>query len=634
MHSSSLASFTESGNGGCRICYMLYRHFCSDSEYQAADELIVTYRITPAFDIFGSRSANIEFKYTNLVGGYARKTFELLDVDELLSKGIISNKLTLLDECEQVSITTISTQQRLKQAWTWLDNCSATHGSCNARLSDNVWRPSRLIKIPDDIVGLKLQLVETAGSRSLGPYLTLSHCWGNADFFRLTTHNIEELKAGFSVDVLPRTFQDAMVVAKGLQCEYIWIDSLCIIQNSTEDWTREAKLMSKVYQGAMCNIAATWASDSSMGLFPGHCLEPRPCMIEIKEYGTRTGMFHIWDRNHWLNAIELAPLLKRAWVVQERLLATRVLHFAKGELFWECNQERLCETYPRKMPDLGTIVSEALIRPDGNWLSMSEREEMWRSIIGTYSGAQLTKLEDKEAAHIRSTPVEHSATWFPTWSWLSINCKVETFKRPREAEFPEQLQELYAVDLEDLSLERAGPSPISPIVKRFIRLRGILTQVVWEDVDLYHGQVRLDLSVHPGHVTEGPREIYGRLDYIRTPSMHGRSYCCVVIACYGIRTKKFCGLVLELVREGVYKRVGNWNSYDPVVKTLISKRRRGQLGSYIADASRELATSYKKYPFEVHYSEDGCTTNISRKASPRELQEREDDTEEVVFTII
>jgi hypothetical protein len=209
--------------------------------------------------------------------------------------------------------------------------------------------------------------------------------------------------------------------------------------------------MSKIYQEAMCNIAATWASDSSMGLFSDPCLEPRPCMIEINEYGTRTGIFHICDSDHWLNAIEKAPLLKRAWVVQERVLAPRVLHFAEGKLFWECNQQRACETYPQKMPSFG--APEELIRPDSNWLSMGGKYEMWKSIVGTYSGAQLTKLEDKEAAIYGvievlekkfddtcvvelwagsilsqllwepnigdSTPIEHSqraTTWFPTWS--------------------------------------------------------------------------------------------------------------------------------------------------------------------------------------------------------------------------
>jgi hypothetical protein len=213
-----------------------------------------------------------------------------------------------------------------------------------------------------------------------------------------------------------------------------------------------------------------------------------------------------------------------------------------------------------------------------------------------------------------------------------MNYMVSTFKVPKRERYhcpPEH----YTADLEDLSLERAGPTPISPVVTGFIRLRGVLTQITWEQSPIRHrGQVDLSFPAYVGHMNGRQRmpDVTGSLDYMTTLPTHGRSY-------YSTRIEIFHRLILEFVRKGIYRRIGTCKTaelYHQDSMALISKRRRGHFRDYKGKVPGNETEPYKHYPFKIHYSEDECTTKVSRKASIRELQEREADTEEVVFTII
>jgi Heterokaryon incompatibility protein (HET) len=222
--------------------------------------------------------------------------------------------------------------------------------------------------------------------------------------------NIHLLKAGISLGDLPQTFRDAIEVARRLNIPYIWIDSLCIIQDSIEDWNKEASLMSGVYGHAICNIAATGALDSTKGLFFEKDLHAiRPCKVQVPvRQSTKVKIVYIIDPNYWRLRLDNSPLLQRAWVVQERLLARRVLHFNRDQLYWECRERSACEIFPFQMPKitmwLGSFkdivptteideeVSKRLTNP---WIS---RENIWAKVVMSYSRAQLSNQGDKEAA--------------------------------------------------------------------------------------------------------------------------------------------------------------------------------------------------------------------------------------------
>ena len=95
--------------------------------------------------------------------------------------------------------------------------------------------------------------------------MTLSHRWGTAEFLKLTIENYENLKRGFSISDLPKTFRDTITMTWKFGIRYLWIDSLCIIQDSNQDWRQESASMGDVYENSTCNIAVTGVSGTEEG---------------------------------------------------------------------------------------------------------------------------------------------------------------------------------------------------------------------------------------------------------------------------------------------------------------------------------------------------------------------------------
>jgi hypothetical protein len=146
--------------------------------------------------------------------------------------------------------------QSLSQTRAWLRECSLKHPECQGWRMDNQL-PTRLVHVQQDDSKLIAHICNGSMLPSNSVYLSLSHCWGTVKFPTTTRLNIPDFEQSLPVDQLSRTFQDALLVTIELGFEYIWIDSLCIVQDDIGDWTREASLMGRVYKNASCNISAS-----------------------------------------------------------------------------------------------------------------------------------------------------------------------------------------------------------------------------------------------------------------------------------------------------------------------------------------------------------------------------------------
>jgi hypothetical protein len=181
-----------------------------------------------------------------------------------------------------------------------------------------------------------------------GKYVALSHCWGNLPTevqkqFCTTQDNIGYRRREFSISGLPKTFRDAVKVTRELRIPYLWIDSVCIIQYNDEDWQRESGRMEAVYASAYCTIAATSAVDSNAG-FLGREVKGE-CILVQDDSGRR---FYICtDMNDFENDVGDAQLNKRAWVMQERVLSRRTIHFTANQTYFECGEGVYCEDLTR-----------------------------------------------------------------------------------------------------------------------------------------------------------------------------------------------------------------------------------------------------------------------------------------------
>ncbi|KAL2671302.1 hypothetical protein Neosp_013882 [[Neocosmospora] mangrovei] len=162
----------------------------------------------------------------------------------------------------------------------WLHVCDTEHGHKPEAYTNSPQMPTRLIHIGD----YNERLVVIQESSSLR-YVALSHCWGNSPKLCTLTSNFETFCKEIPHNLLPLNFQQAIRVARELHIPYLWIDSLCIIQDDLEDWEREAGRMGQVFSNAYCTIAATSAAASDEGFLTRRAESPLSATIETPGRG-------------------------------------------------------------------------------------------------------------------------------------------------------------------------------------------------------------------------------------------------------------------------------------------------------------------------------------------------------------
>ncbi|CAN9170068.1 unnamed protein product [Alternaria alternata] len=218
----------------------------------------------------------------------------------------------------------------------WIRVCDLDHNLCQHD-DEALTMPTRLIEVGDHI-----RLVETATIKPCR-YVALSHCWGplqKHQRFCTYKQNITQRKAGIAFDALPRTFRDAVTVTQGLSVRYIWIDSLCIIQDDENDWQSEASKMEQVFSAAYCTIGASAAKSSLQGFLT----ERIPRSVVKVPVDVSKAMYACLSIDDFHNDVELSPLNSRGWVLQERALSRRTIFFTSTQVYWECGAGIHCET--------------------------------------------------------------------------------------------------------------------------------------------------------------------------------------------------------------------------------------------------------------------------------------------------
>jgi hypothetical protein len=206
----------------------------------------------------------------------------------------------------------------LRTAMKWIQDCCDTHVECNTNTTNRDFWPTRIL----DLGGTgsydsKVRLVLSAEHAPEEHYATLSHCWGGLRTLQLTRTTIERFCKSIEIAAMPKTFQDAVQVARQLHIRYLWIDSLCILQDADDlsDWRREAGLMHRVYSNSHCNISASWAANSTEGLFPPSersAPKPNTINLRLRDRFTRTirlGRYVVVDAHSWQRGSPRRPVV-------------------------------------------------------------------------------------------------------------------------------------------------------------------------------------------------------------------------------------------------------------------------------------------------------------------------------------
>jgi hypothetical protein len=232
----------------------------------------------------------------------------------------------------------------------WIHECDNKHRSttCNPlgqpQLNAGRRLPTRLIDV-GDVKDDKVRLWETT-STDTGDWIALSHQWGpkgNLGHFSTTTDNRESFMRGILLEELPATFRDAVKVTRALGSRYLWIDSICIIQEGKDaDFDREAERMEGVYSGARCVLAASCASGHRTGFLKTR--QKRHHIAIRREHEDDAPVYISQMIDNFKNHILEGALNKRGWVFQEHALARRTIFFDEHQTYWECGHGIRCET--------------------------------------------------------------------------------------------------------------------------------------------------------------------------------------------------------------------------------------------------------------------------------------------------
>jgi hypothetical protein len=166
----------------------------------------------------------------------------------------------------------------------WLSDCLEQHKWCRTTtVQGPVFSPYRLIHISTSNTCLSVDhLPHTA-------YLALSYCWGAATIFSTTKENLEDHMKSIAWEKLPNTFQQAIELTQILGYEYIWIDSLCIIQHDNQDFAIQSREMGDIY----ANAAVVISADLAKNVYEGFLQQREHMPITIRVPRSKISRFEV-----------------------------------------------------------------------------------------------------------------------------------------------------------------------------------------------------------------------------------------------------------------------------------------------------------------------------------------------------
>ncbi|KAF2143460.1 uncharacterized protein K452DRAFT_350467 [Aplosporella prunicola CBS 121167] len=386
-----------------------------------------------------------------------------------------------------------------------IEDCVKNHKSllCGQSRRDK-FVPSRLIHIDENNTDTKLCESPPQNAK----YVALSHCWGYGPPFTTTIATLEERKSGIDYDCLPPLFQDAIFLTEELGIKYLWIDALCIIQDSREDWETESVNMSNIYENAYVTIAATSSNSNDREIFSAR---PRATKLHYQA-NPRTKVYTVRARkmpNHHPTIGEdqsparpMGPLMSRAWALQEHVLCSRILHFTSTEILFECGLAYCCEC----MPSPKRFMTTPGLLP--RLLTTGKKRSYWKTwhqIVTQFSTRDLTIPSDKlpaisgiakkfreptRSAYIaglwrdnlvedllwssdRSLQPPHAARRLsvyraPSFSWASVDTQIQYYEPDRASE--KDVDSL--VTIYEACTSLTGRNTLGAVKDGWIRLKG------------------------------------------------------------------------------------------------------------------------------------------------------------------
>ena len=255
---------------------------------------------------------------------------------------LISRQEGLFPECitrciskpEAVALASNRSDRAFQLAKESLHNCKCGHGGQGRNVIPSSQRPSRLVDLKPD-ASSSARLVNCG--TDLLSYLALSYCWGQKQQGLTFKHNLtDRMQALDEADVSP-TVRDALEVTRRLGYQYIWIDALCIEQDSPADKLKELPRMPQIYGNASLTIVAASAQQSSEGFLCDYPDLPQQSAIPLWTSQGDIATINIRPCK-WHKTADPEPVSFRAWTFQEQFLSKRSLIYLRSGVEFRCEE--------------------------------------------------------------------------------------------------------------------------------------------------------------------------------------------------------------------------------------------------------------------------------------------------------
>ncbi|KZM26792.1 hypothetical protein ST47_g2063 [Ascochyta rabiei] len=341
----------NAANLGCRFCSIVRDGILSFADGEEVETVALAQNME-------SRSGN-DMKKLGHLYPLSVKFQTLNRSTELIfytNDGFVTKLMPHFTTAAHVSADPSSPECFLK-AREWLNCCLQNHGSLQCPSVERATLPTRVICVGDEVN--QPYLYESKPGEE-GVWAALSYCWGKTKVVTTTMASLPRHKSGIVLEDLPKTCRDAVLAARALSIPYLWIDALCIVQDSSSDWQREAARMCYVYENANVTLAAPQSASSEIGLFLAN---PNRGTTRVKiDIDGRIGTVYVRKdlslpmfpmhrhRGDPFNTVtnNTGILETRAWTLQELLLSPRTLWFGSAELGWSCRSSTACECEPEQ----------------------------------------------------------------------------------------------------------------------------------------------------------------------------------------------------------------------------------------------------------------------------------------------
>ncbi|PMD20650.1 HET-domain-containing protein [Hyaloscypha hepaticicola] len=468
--------------------------------------------------------------------------------------------------------------------------------------------PKRVIYIGRTDTTSDPYLLET--DNEIGAWVALSHCWGQGASFTTTTTNLLERKRGIPFADFPATFQDAITISRRLGIKNLWIDSLCIIQDSASDWLEQSRQMKQVYSNAIVTLVAEASEDSHSGIFTSaNAGRAKPVHVPFHDgRGNYSGSLYSQAFHQYFGVAgcyEPGPLSSRAWALQEDVLSQRILRYASDQLFWACRTSFHPESNPSVFHESQDISDPRNFRrrtqSSDTEIEKFELLSFWYTIVRQYRKRQLTFEKDKfpalsgiameMAERIKYTYV--AGLWLedihagllwstigtdfcrtpeyvaPSWSWACLTQLRSSYSYPYPTAHDQDYSRMNIAEILRVDVSTVSGDPYGQVTSGMLRVRGPSKNITYWNAKNFNsaamelrfdvGKEELDGDILCMQILQGRArdEIFGGIS-------ESRSTSCILMKTT-IEVEEYQRIGVAYIKEGSMELEYGWEMREVTV---------------------------------------------------------------------